>query len=183
MSKKGEARVAKRLAEQLKREAKSARLRAEPDAHSVRSEYAKEAPKEARAGANPGSIFQMKMEWTVDEADRVGTWSWGVNREWGDEIWATELQPKLAQFAELSWAEIAKQNYGNDGKRRALHHDMPTDSICPEAQTRLDDLERDRPEVLFRFRLGNLPRLWGTRTVNKFEVLWYDPTHQIYPVD
>lgn len=36
-------------------------------------------------------------------------------------------------------------------------------------------------DVLFRFRAGNLERVWGYRIVNIFHVLWYDPTHQIYP--
>jgi len=38
-------------------------------------------------------------------------------------------------------------------------------------------------EELFRFRLGNLPRLWGFRIVNEFYLLWYDPKHEIYPIE
>jgi hypothetical protein len=182
MSKKGEARVARRVAEQISREAKSARLRAEPDAHAVRSEYVKEASKEVRTGANPGSIFQMQMCWTVEDADRHGAWSWGTEREWTDEVWATALHPKLLEFEKLTWAEIESHAYGNEGKRHRSNHSMDTDKVCEEAQYRLIELDRD-PEVLFRFRLGNLPRLWGQRVVNKFEIIWYDPTHQIYPVD
>lgn len=183
MSKKGEARVAKRLAEQLKREEKSARLRAEPGVQSVRSEYAKEAPKQVRAGANPGSVFQMRMRWTIEHADKVGSWTWGVDRDWGDEVWTAELKPKLEEFEKLTWAEIEAQTYGNDGKRHRSNHSMDTDQVCQEAQDRLLELERAYPEVLFRFRLGNLPRLWGVRVVDQFEVIWHDPTHQVYKID
>ena len=148
----------------------------------MRSEYAKEPVRVVRTGANPGSIFQMTMRWTIGEADRDGAWTWGVHRDWGDEVWASDLHPKLEQFAKLTWAEIESQIYGNEGKRHRAHHSMETESVCEEAQDRLLQLARDFPDTLFRFRLGNLPRLWGVRVVDEFQVVWFDPTHQIFPV-
>jgi len=38
-------------------------------------------------------------------------------------------------------------------------------------------------ESIFRFRLSNMRRLWGFRVVNQFQILWYDPEHNIYPTD
>jgi hypothetical protein len=38
-------------------------------------------------------------------------------------------------------------------------------------------------EDIYRFRLGNKRRLWGFRRVNLFEILWYDPDHNVYPTD
>lgn len=182
MSKKSEARIARQHLKALKQQEKAARLKISPDPHVARSEFAKEAPKEVRAGANPGSIFQMQMRWTIDDADRSGAWTWGIDRDWGESAWSTNLHPKLKEFEKLTWAEIESHTYGNEGKRHRSHHAMSTDKVCDEAQARLLELERD-PETLFRFRFGNLPRLWGVRVVEKFEVIWYDPTHQIYPVD
>ncbi len=77
---------------------------------------------------------------------------------------------------------------------------MPVESIRDEAQTRLLELREEQEgkverkeiaapvlryvdsEDLFRFRLGNLPRLWGFRIVNVFYLLWYDSEHEIYPI-
>ena len=182
MSGKSEARLTKHLAKQLKQRQKTVRLAAAPDDHSVRSEYAKLEMKGPRQGANPGSIMQMSMSWTVDVADRDGNWSWGVNRDWGDSAWCTELLPKLQAFAKLNWAEIEQQAYGNEGKRHRSHHTMETADICVEAQGRLEEIGQ-HSDTVFRFRLGNLPRLWGIRKVAEFQVLWYDPTHGIYPVN
>lgn len=169
MSRK-EARIARKLKRRADQEAKSARLKAEP------------IEKQVRTGANPGSIFQMQMRWTIDAADREGAWSWGVNREWGEEVWNSSLLPKLEEYQKLTWAEIEAQAYGNEGKRHRANHSMETAQICDEAQIRLTNIGQ-YSDTVFRFRLGNLPRLWGVRVVENFKVLWYDPSHQIYPVD
>ena len=169
MSKK-EARAARKLRKIAERDANSARLKTEPIAREV------------RIGANPGSIFQMQMSWAADEADRDGAWSWGVARDWGDDVWGANLLPKLTEFAKLTWAEIEGQTHGNEGKRHRSHHSMSTDAVCEEAQDRLASLEQ-YADILFRFRLGNLPRLWGIRVVEKFKILWYDPSHRVYPVE
>lgn len=181
MSKKREARVERQLAKQLKQQERQARIAVEVEARTVRTEYPAR-PKRPRTGADPSSVFHMQMRWSVEGADRDGVWSWEVPRDWGDEAWEQELKPKLEEFQKLTWAEIERQAYGNDGKRHRSHHTMETESICQEAQDRLLVLERAFPETLFRFRLGNLPRLWGERIVDEFQVIWYDPTHQIYPV-
>lgn len=183
MSVKREAKIARQLAKALKQKERTARSVELAANHSVRSKYAKKAPREVRTGANPGSIFHMRMRWTADSADRDGEWSWGVRRDWGEVQWASNIAPKLDEFAKLTWAEIEAQTHGNPGKRHRSNHSMDTDQICAEAQDRLLELERDYPETLFRFRLGNLPRLWGVRVVDCFEVIWHDPTHKIYPVD
>jgi hypothetical protein len=59
---------------------------------------------------------------------------------------------------------------------------MDTDVIRDEAQYRLIEIEKYR-DVIFRFRLGNKRRLWGHRIVSNFEIIWFDPTHQIYPTE
>ena len=182
MSRKADARIARALAKKLKQQEKTIRLRESPPEQEVRSKYAKEAPKKVRAGADPNSVYSMTMSWTIDKADKEGSWTWGVARDWGEKTWNDELEPKLKEFEKLTWGEIADQRYGNPGKRRQLHHSMEVQVICDEAQQRLTALQ-EQPETLYRFRLGNLPRLWGIRIVEKFHVLWYDPTHQIYPVD
>lgn len=135
--------------------------------------------KQARAGADPGSIFHMSMTWSCDTPDVQDAWTWGVNRQWSDEYWASLIEPKLLEFEQLTWAEI---DYLSSGSGHKMHHNMATEEICDEAQMRLIDIERYE-EVIFRFRLGGKPRLWGYRVVAEFQILWFDPTHQIYPVE
>ena len=36
---------------------------------------------------------------------------------------------------------------------------------------------------IVRFRLGNRRRLWGSRVVSEFQIVGYDPEHNIYPTD
>lgn len=105
-------------------------------------------------------------------------WSWGA-REWGDEAWSGVTSPKLKQFEQLLWKEI--ESFTTDSGHR-MHHSMAIEIICTEAQDRLLELDKVDGDI-HRFRLGNLRRLWGFRIVNVFEILWYDPKHNIYPTD
>lgn len=181
MSKKAEARIARKIADQLRHKSRNVRVATEPSSQVVRSEYAKDRPRQVRAGADPNSIFKTLMTWSIDDADREGEWSWGP-RDWSTEDWDEVLAPKLLEFERLTWAEINEAFTGTNEKRRRMHHDMPKGSLSSEAKERLSYLEYSN-ELIFRFRLGGTIRLWGFRIVSEFQVLWYDPEHQIYPVD
>jgi len=179
MTRKSEARVARQLAAELKQQQKSARLRSQPEGSVVRSEYAKEAPRQPRAGANPGSIYNLQMTWSCDDPDKEGQWSFGVHRDWGDAVWNADIHPKLEHYRQLKWYEIERMS-SDTGHR--MHHPMDTGDICDEAIGRLVDIGKVG-DTIYRFRLGNMERLWGFRIVAEFHVLWFDPTHQIYPLD
>jgi hypothetical protein len=167
-----EARIARVLAQELKAEAKSARLVERVAAEQPQT-------RTVRFGANPDSIFQMQMAWEISSADRADSWSWG-ERDWSDVDWARLIEPKLSSYAQLTWAEI--DTHSTDTGHKA-HHNMGVETICGEAQTRIEALELQHDGDIFRFRLGNKRRLWGFRIINVFGVLWFDPLHQIYPTD
>jgi hypothetical protein len=166
-----EARIAREVARELKEKEKSARLVAHVKA-------ALPAPRTPRLGANPESIYDMLMEWSADDADRVGDWTWGP-RDWEQDAWDTIILPKLQSFQTMRWREIEAAI--SDGGHR-MHHPMPIDVICDECQSRLLELEKVDDDI-YRFRLGNMRRLWGFRILQKFELVWYDPLHNVYPVD
>ncbi len=168
---KREARIARTDQKKLADTEKSARLRERP-----------ENQRTVRLGADPTSIFQMQMSWTIEYRDCEGTWSSGTVRQWSDGDWGDNIHPKLLDWSKLTWAEIEKQVTGNEGKRHRMHHSMPVDVLLEEAQDRLLEIDQVE-ETIFRFRLGNLPRLWGFRRVADFQVLWFDPKHEIYPTD
>jgi hypothetical protein len=175
---KRQARIAREAERKLREQEKSARLRERVPEGGVR--VGSDPPaKQARAGADPGSCYSMNMTWTADIADVQDVWSWGVNRQWTQQDWDQIILPKLHEWAKLTWGEIDQPSSSSGHK---MHHNMNSDSICEEAQYRMVEIDR-YSEVIFRFRLGNKRRLWGYRNVNTFEILWFDPTHQIYPVD
>ena len=158
---------------------RAAEKKLKDDAKSVRLRDRPTPEKEVRIGADPGSIYQMKMTWTREIADCEGSWSWGTERQWSEETWTNTIAPKLNQFDRLKWSEIDKLTSDTGHK---LHHNMQTDIICDEAQLRLMEIGK-YDDAIFRFRLGNKPRLWGFRVIANFEILWFDPDHKIYPTD
>ena len=165
---KRQARIERKNARRLKQQEKSARLLARP-----RSEKA------PRKRENPESIYGMKMTWDRDTSDCNDVWSWGVERQWSDEDWDGVLLPNLGHWSALTWGEIDK--FSSDTGHK-MHHNMDTDCICEEAQMRLIDIEQ-YSDVIFRFRLSNKRRLWGQRTLANFSIVWFDPTHKVYPAD
>lgn len=102
MSKKGDARIARQHDKYLKAREKAARLAAEPQSHTVRSEYAKTAPKDIRAGADPNACYRLRVTWKVEGADREGAWSWGVPRDWNDSAWDQIIKPKLDAISQMT---------------------------------------------------------------------------------
>lgn len=165
---KREARVERKLAKALKQNEKSARLKERPT-----------ETKTPRLGANPDSIFGMLMTWTAEHADCNGAWKSGTVRQWAQSVWDGEIEPKLNEWARLMWWEIDRLTTGNGHK---MHHLMPVETIMAEAQDRLVEIEKVDDDI-FRFRLGNKPRLWGFRIGAEFQILWFDPLHEIYPTD
>ena len=164
-----EARIARAAEREAANQEKSARLAAQVEIPD----------RTPRAGADPNSIYQMSVEWTLDWADRDGSWSTGTGRDWSGEQWNEHVVPKLTEWVKLTWAEIDK--FSSDSGHK-MHHNMDTDAIIEEAQLRLIDIERHE-DIIFRFRCGNLKRLWGHRVLNRFHVIWFDQKHEIYPTD
>ncbi|MBU3029758.1 hypothetical protein [Paracoccus marinaquae] len=167
---KREARIARKSQARLAALEKSARLVA-----VVAEEISEKQP---RASENPASIFTLPVRWSCDDPDTEGAWTWGVARQWAQEEWDAQIAPRLMEFSQLTWAEI--DTFSSDSGHK-MHHNMDIESICDEAQLRLIEIEKYQ-DTIFRFRLGNLQRLWGFRILDEFTVIWYDPTHKIYPV-
>jgi len=137
--------------------------------------------KKIRVGANPGSIFNTVMTWTDASADCDGAWESGTPRQWQVECWEQTILPKLTEWQKLTWAEI--DGFTTGGKdRHKMHHSMEVDILADEAIYRLIEIEK-HGDTIFRFRLGSKRRLWGFRILSEFELVWYDPNHEIYPTE
>lgn len=114
--------------------------------------------------------------WRLSLMDIDGRWGFGQIS--GEEL--RNILRFLREMERLTWTEIRAQMTG--GRRRGpLHKHVPYDSLIPEARKRAEELELDDYEDLFRFRLGNLLRLWGVVQDNVFYPVWWDRDHEICP--
>jgi len=179
-----ERRLARELAGVAAAAEKRARLLARPEQErrEPRIENVPAAAKEARASENPTSIYGLQMEWCPLRSDCDGAWSWGQERKWPDKDWEDTIGPALSDLAKLTWGEIVSQTTGGN-ERHKKHHDMDVTVIADEALARWIERGLEEYDTAFRFRLGNKPRLWGFRTASKFNIVWWDPEHKIYPVE
>ena len=121
----------------------------------------------------PGWAFQL-----VDHDYSGGSWSWDVDRRK-----LLGIMGFLQEMEKKTWGEIRAEMTGGFGRRGEKHKYMDVQSLCPEAQRRLTDIELDDQDRLFRFRLGNLERLWGIVLPDDhiFYALWWDPSHKVCP--
>ncbi|GFO82208.1 MAG: hypothetical protein A49_18350 [Methyloceanibacter sp.] len=72
----------------------------------------------------------------------------------------------------MTWAEV-------DGPSGS--HFVNFEKLCPAAQKRLGELEKDEQGALFSVRIQGKMRVWGIRDVGILRILWFDPNHQVCP--
>lgn len=111
------------------------------------------------------------------DLEHNGSWSWDVGEDDLKKIIAF-----LTEMERLTWREVKAQMFNSKRGRHRKHHPMGFDSLCKEAQQRLRARQLEGFD-LFRFRLGNEERLWGLMYDGVFYPVWWDPLHQVYPLD
>ena len=131
------------------------------------------------AAAAPRSIDGEPFRWAVDEADfdYAGAWDWDLK-----PAETRHMLEILANAEGKTWREIKAERAASHRHNRAKHHAMPLEDLCPEAQSRLVERQVDA-DALFRFRNGNMMRLWGYLQGSTFKVLWFDRGHAVCPTD
>ncbi|MFK4770131.1 hypothetical protein [Rhizobium sp. ZW T2_16] len=150
-----QARIDRRLEKLVKQQEKAARLVVKVEAEQKpRQAFSPEGGKSPRSIADPGSIMQMRMEYTIhDHSDRKETWTWGEQRNWCHPEYGPEnaciIRATMIEMSGLYWHEIMAQMTGGKDRHKK-HHSQPFDSICPEAQDRWIEIGRVEDE-LFRF--------------------------------
>lgn len=107
--------------------------------------------------------------WNLCWLDINGRWGWaGLSKtEWWNEICA-----KLILFEKMTWSEI---------KRNRKNHSIYVGKIVKEAQQYIIDRGLEQHDQVFSLRLTGKKRVYGIRTERVFNVLWYDPNHEICP--
>lgn len=124
------------------------------------------------SGKEKAGIRTLPFRWTTRDCDYDGPFGWCKASH--QDIFLKVI-PKLQNFESQSWGEIETESNNN-------HHSIEIDQLCPEARQRLPDTKCKDMEELFSLRLEGAFRVWGARREGVFEVLWYDPQHQVYPV-
>ena len=116
-----------------------------------------------------------KGEPVSSDADFV-QWSFSIfdNTLWHDNSYGgdsfCEIAKHLRSYQGLTWAEIKRKD-----------HPIARNSIITKTKQRLEDLEQEDIDQLWRLRFTGLQRLWGIRGEKIFKVLWWDPQHKICP--
>jgi len=109
------------------------------------------------------------------DLDHHDGWSWGIQ-----EAPLRKIVAFLTEMERLTWAQVRAQLTGGS-RRGPKHKAIPVDHLCPVAQRRLRELQLDDFEEMFRFRLGNMERLWGMILDGVFYPVWWDQDHKVCP--
>jgi len=112
---------------------------------------------------------QEQPVWRFSLLDWDGPWGW---RNLDAKKWQEILQ-KLGDFETRTWANIK-----SDGNN---HFVEIKNSPNPEPQKRLTELHLDDIQELFSLRLSGKERLWGILDRSTFNILWWDPYHEVWP--
>ena len=132
------------------------------------------------AGHHPGGGNKAQVSWRFSRMDRGG--KWGRGRISG-EMWLFIIT-KLMNFDSMTWDELLKDTRGRSHKGRGnANHGIPVGRLPKESRMRLKEAGRYDIEELFSLRLSNRKRIFGVREGSVLEVLWYDPDHEVCPVD
>ena len=82
---------------------------------------------------------------------------------------------KLRDFESMAWNELQAPG------RHTTVTCIPVESMCSQAQRRLQEIEMDDVADLWELHLGGRERIWGIRAEGFFEFVWWDPRHEVCP--
>lgn len=129
-----------------------------------------------------GNFHSQLVTWCITQKDCEDQWSWHEARVWSNKEWGNTIQPKFLDFAKKTWGEIKCMTYGKGKKRKKMHHAHSMSDLVDEAQGRWKEIGLEEFDAVFRFRLGATKRAWGYIVQSHFFLVWWERSHQIYPV-
>jgi len=124
------------------------------------------------AGVVPSrdEVMQRRLVWRFADVDHEARWNF--SRLGGTDL--VEVLVKLGSFESMTVREVF---YTGDDPGK--EYDVAT--LPAPARARLAAVGREDETKLARLRLGGAPRLYGFMREHVFHILWWDPTHQVYP--
>ena len=116
------------------------------------------------------SVNQRKLVWRFGQIDPDGEWS-PVHIEPSELM---NLFDKMASFETMTIGEIFSP--GSEHGKKYEVHTMPA-----APQKRLSSLQREDETEIARLRCSGPQRLYGFLREHVFHVLWWDPSHAVWP--
>ncbi len=102
-----------------------------------------------------------------------GPWGWESCTP--EEILTTVVR-RLHAYEERTWGQLLGDTLRN--------HQIPTSEIVRAAQRRLQEAwGEDLPDHIYSLAVDGKKRIWGIKQGTCYRVLWWDPDHEIYPVE
>lgn len=108
-----------------------------------------------------------RISWQFSTMEMTGPFKFCPIRP---QTWRKILE-RLKHLDARTWAEVI-------GDR---DHPIPVELLSPKAKKRLQEIQRDDIDAIFSFHLEGEPRIVGVRVDNVFQVLWWDPNHEVCP--
>jgi hypothetical protein len=133
---------------------------------AIRVELPGKAP---RIGVPIHEIRDRKPVWRFSLMDMDGRWGWHAITP-GDFCL---IQGRLKSYETMPWKTIECQHSCGQ---------MLVADIGKDARDRLVALGRDI-DVLYKLRITTAGRVWGVREEHALNLLWWDPNHEVYPMD
>lgn len=97
--------------------------------------------------------------------------------------WKKPRDERIHDPGHLSWREIEQMSSGGE-RRLKTHHSHELTDLVEEAQLRWVEVGLEQFDSVFRFRIGGQRcRAWGYIVQAHFQLVWWDRTHNIFPVD
>ncbi|MBU2622474.1 MAG: hypothetical protein KKD92_09180 [Proteobacteria bacterium] len=126
--------------------------------------------KEATHTKNPEGYQNQFISWHLQCIDSSGAWPCSFET-------LQKIRNRLSEYENLKWSEVSS---------KGSNHPLPINKIIPKAQRRLSELGYVDIESLYQLKISNgnqKQRLWGIRKENIFQILWWDPRHEVCPVE
>jgi hypothetical protein len=121
-------------------------------------------------GQNPDAFYDLRPVWRLGRLD-VACDPWGWNML--DGIILHRIRDRLKALETMTFRDVFKTN----------SHPIETWRLCNDAKKRLGEIGVIADELI-SLRVTGVERLWGCRIdSNVVELLWWDPLHQVYPVE
>jgi hypothetical protein len=105
-------------------------------------------------------LFDHSKDWRSGSIDHVGF---------------CEVGGHFKDYSQRTWSEIRAR-----GDR---DHPISCGKLRTEVVNRLKELKLDDVDEIWSFHFSARSRLWGVKLGHIMQVLWWDPDHQVYPVE
>jgi hypothetical protein len=143
---------------------------------SKRTKNVQPPGKRTRSAPEQKSFFSQKPTWSFSRC-HFDHPRWGLEFHSGKLL---NIVRFLSGLEGQSWSDILTSTAGRRGNTR--HHPIPADEFSKEIQDVIAERKLHLFDNIYSLAMSNTERLYGVIADGVFFVVWYDPIHEIYPV-